>query len=69
MKLDPTLHHEEIDALLYSQAEAVYGPERADELVGQIELLATMLAELARRELDLRDAPPDTSGIVERGAR
>ena len=69
MKLDPTISQEEINALLTSQAEGVYGAERVGELTIQIEHLAVMLAEIARRELDLRDAPPDTSGIVERGAR
>jgi hypothetical protein len=69
MKLDPSITPEEIEALLLNQSGQVYGPERTGELAGQIGQLAVMLARLANRELDLRDAPPDTSGIVDRGAR
>lgn len=65
MKLDPAMTQEQIEALLTNQSTLVYGEERTAELAEQIGQLAANMAELARRELDLRDAPPDTSGIVD----
>lgn len=69
MKLDPTVTAEDIESILKQQSELVYGTERTGEIAQSIGQLAVMLARLANRGLDLRDAPPDTSGIVDRGAR
>jgi hypothetical protein len=69
MKLDPTINRAEIETLLKQQSELVYGTDRTIELAGQIEHLSIMLEEIARRGLDLTAAPPDTSGIPERGSR
>ena len=69
MKLDPTVSREDIKALLTSQSELVYGAERTGDLAGQIEHLATMLAEIAEREIELTGPPPDTSGIPERSRK
>jgi hypothetical protein len=69
MKLDPSMTAAEIESTLKQQSEQVYGPDRTGELAEPIGQLAVMLARLANRELDLRDAPPDTSGIVDRGVR
>jgi len=66
VKLDPAISREDIKTLLTSQSELVYGTERTGDLAGQIEHLATMLAEIAGREIELTGPPPDTSGIPER---
>lgn len=63
MKLDPATTQKEIEALLRNQSQLVYGADRTQELSSQIEHLSTMLAEIARRELDLTGLPPDISGI------
>lgn len=65
MKLDPAITPDEIERTLTSQSTLVYGEERTAELAEQIGQLAANMAELARRELALRDAPPDTSGVVD----
>lgn len=69
MKLDPSTTQVEIEALLRSQSELVYGSSRTLELSGQIEHLSTMLAEIARRPLDLTGLPPDISGIPNASSR
>jgi hypothetical protein len=69
VKLDPAISREDIKALLASQSEMVYGAERTGELAGQIEHLASVLAEIAGREIELTGPPPDTSGIPERSQR
>lgn len=69
MKLDPTTTQADIEALLRSQSELVYGSARTAELGGQIEHLSTMLAEIARWEIDLRGPAPDISGIREQDGR
>lgn len=69
MKLDPTTTQAEIEALLRSQAELVYGASRTEELSSQIEHLSSMLAEVARRELDIRGSAPDVSGLPDEGGR
>ena len=66
MKLAPTTTRAEIEALLRSQSELVYGTERTQAIAGSIEHLATMLEAIVQRELDLTDSPPDTRGIPER---
>lgn len=69
MRLDPSITAEEIESTLKHQSEQVYGLERTGELTEPIGQLAVMLGRLANRGLDLRDTPPDTSGIVDRGVR
>lgn len=69
MKLGPSTTRSEIEALLRSQSELVYGPDRTQELASQIEHLSTMLEEIAQRELDLTDSPPDTRGIPDRSGQ
>lgn len=69
MKLDATTTQAEIEALLRSQAELVYGVQRIQELSIQIEHMSTMLAEVASRELDLTGPAPDTSGIPNESSR
>ena len=69
MKLDPTLSPEQIAALLRAQAEQVHGADRAEQLQGQLDHLSNMLAEVARRELELASPPPAVSGIPDRSAR
>lgn len=69
MKLNPAITQSEIETLLRSQSELVYGADRTLELAGQIEHLSAMLTEIARRELDFTGPAPDISGIAERGGR
>ncbi len=69
MKLDPSTTQGEIQALLRSQSELVYGAERTVELSDQIEHLSAMLSEIARRTLELTGPAPDTSGVPNRSAR
>jgi hypothetical protein len=69
MKLDPGITPEQIKSLLRSQAEQVHGERRAEEIDGQLDHLANMLAEVAQRELELAGSPPDASGIPDRSVR
>lgn len=69
MKLDPRMTPGEIESHLRAQAKQIYGEERADVASDQIEHLSRMMAELARRELELTDEPPDLSGIQDRDER
>ena len=69
MKLDPATTQTEIEALLRSQSESVYGADRTLELSSQIEHLSVMLTEIARRPLDLTGPPPDISGIPNESGR
>jgi hypothetical protein len=69
MKLDPAITQAEIEALLRSQSELVYGMPRTQELTSQIEHLSTMLAQISHRELDLTGLAPDTSGVLNESRR
>ena len=69
MKLDPKITQADIEALLRSQSELVYGADRTVELSSQIEHLSVMLTEIASRELDLRGPAPDISGLPDKVGR
>lgn len=69
MKLDSTVTSSDIYSHLRDQAGRIYGEERAEAISGQVEHLSRMMAELARRELDLTDDPPDLSGIQDRDSQ
>ncbi len=59
MKLDPTIAARDIETVLNAQSTLVYGADRTGELAGAIEATAVAMAEIAGRELALRDAAPE----------
>lgn len=59
MKLTGSITADEIAASLRQQAERAYGAERTGDLAGAIEATAVAMAEIAGRELALRNAAPE----------